>query len=156
MMLRSVLWRQVGLSKSINRLACVRSQGIYNLFYRKPFFIYTMLHVFKLWPLFQLLHHQQRLKNLLKNLLLKPPSLIDVCTTTIIQTCRPYHQPIIAVVEFEIYMYNETRTKPYTHTYHINLKDCGPMVLDALINIKNEQDPTLTFRRSCREGICGR
>ena len=32
---------------------------------------------------------------------------------------------------------------------------CGPMVLDALIKIKNEQDPTLTFRRSCREGICG-
>ena len=32
---------------------------------------------------------------------------------------------------------------------------CGPMVLDALIKIKNEQDSTLTFRRSCREGICG-
>ena len=32
---------------------------------------------------------------------------------------------------------------------------CGPMVRDALIKIKNEQDPTLTFRRSCREGICG-
>jgi succinate dehydrogenase / fumarate reductase iron-sulfur subunit len=32
---------------------------------------------------------------------------------------------------------------------------CGPMVLDALIKIKNEIDPTLTFRRSCREGICG-
>lgn len=29
------------------------------------------------------------------------------------------------------------------------------MVLDALIKIKNEVDPTLTFRRSCREGICG-
>lgn len=29
------------------------------------------------------------------------------------------------------------------------------MVLDALIKIKNEIDPTLTFRRSCREGICG-
>ena len=32
---------------------------------------------------------------------------------------------------------------------------CGPMILDALIKIKNEMDPTLTFRRSCREGICG-
>ena len=32
---------------------------------------------------------------------------------------------------------------------------CGPMVLDALIKIKNELDPSLTFRRSCREGICG-
>lgn len=37
----------------------------------------------------------------------------------------------------------------------MDLNDCGPMVLDALLKIKNEQDPTLTFRRSCREGICG-
>ena len=37
----------------------------------------------------------------------------------------------------------------------MDLNDCGPMVLDALIKIKSEQDPTLTFRRSCREGICG-
>jgi succinate dehydrogenase / fumarate reductase iron-sulfur subunit len=35
------------------------------------------------------------------------------------------------------------------------MDDCGPMVLDALIKIKNEIDPTLTLRRSCREGICG-
>jgi len=35
------------------------------------------------------------------------------------------------------------------------MKNCGPMILDALIKIKNEVDPTLTFRRSCREGICG-
>lgn len=41
------------------------------------------------------------------------------------------------------------------NTYPVDLDDCGPMVLDALIKIKNEQDPTLTFRRSCREGICG-
>ena len=40
-------------------------------------------------------------------------------------------------------------------SYEIDLNDCGPMVLDALIKIKNEIDPTLTFRRSCREGICG-
>lgn len=39
--------------------------------------------------------------------------------------------------------------------YAINTKECGPMVLDALLKIKNEQDGTLTFRRSCREGICG-
>jgi succinate dehydrogenase (ubiquinone) iron-sulfur subunit len=39
--------------------------------------------------------------------------------------------------------------------YYVDLKDCGPMVLDALIKIKDEMDPTLTFRRSCREGICG-
>ena len=40
-------------------------------------------------------------------------------------------------------------------TYQVDLDACGPMVLDALIKIKNEVDPTLTFRRSCREGICG-
>merc|ERR1712172_417698 len=45
--------------------------------------------------------------------------------------------------------------KPYLSTYPVDLDDCGPMVLDALIKIKNEQDPGLTFRRSCREGICG-
>lgn len=39
--------------------------------------------------------------------------------------------------------------------YSVDLKKCGPMILDALIKIKNEIDPTLTFRRSCREGICG-
>lgn len=40
-------------------------------------------------------------------------------------------------------------------SYYIDLKDCGPMVLDALIKVKDEIDPTLSFRRSCREGICG-
>ncbi|XP_028981891.1 succinate dehydrogenase [ubiquinone] iron-sulfur subunit, mitochondrial isoform X2 [Diachasma alloeum] len=39
--------------------------------------------------------------------------------------------------------------------YSVDLSSCGPMVLDALIKIKNEIDPSLTFRRSCREGICG-
>uniref|UniRef100_A0A343UXU6 Succinate dehydrogenase [ubiquinone] iron-sulfur subunit, mitochondrial n=1 Tax=Kumanoa ambigua TaxID=644273 RepID=A0A343UXU6_9FLOR len=53
------------------------------------------------------------------------------------------------------------RWNPYFHynpwftIYPIKLKNCGPMVLDALIQIKNIQDSTLTFRRSCREGICG-
>lgn len=45
--------------------------------------------------------------------------------------------------------------KPYLKEYEIDLNDSGMMVLDALLKIKNEQDPTLTFRRSCREGICG-
>jgi len=44
---------------------------------------------------------------------------------------------------------------PRYDTFEIDLDHCGPMVLDALIKIKNEVDPTLTFRRSCREGICG-
>mmetsp|Transcript_11855 Transcript_11855/g.37867 ORF Transcript_11855/g.37867 Transcript_11855/m.37867 type:complete len:283 (+) Transcript_11855:3-851(+) len=58
---------------------------------------------------------------------------------------------------FSIYRWNpdEPDTKPRLQKYEIDLAECGPMVLDALIKIKNEIDPTLTFRRSCREGICG-
>jgi succinate dehydrogenase (ubiquinone) iron-sulfur subunit len=57
---------------------------------------------------------------------------------------------------FKIYRWDpEKKQKPYLSTYPVNLDECGPMVLDALLKIKNEQDPTLTFRRSCREGICG-
>jgi succinate dehydrogenase / fumarate reductase iron-sulfur subunit len=60
------------------------------------------------------------------------------------------------VREFRIYRWNPDDGKnPRTDTYEIDLDACGPMVLDALIKIKNEIDPTLTFRRSCREGICG-
>ena len=55
----------------------------------------------------------------------------------------------------KIYSWNpEARSKPHFMTYPVNLEECGPMILDALLKIKNEQDPTLTFRRSCREGIC--
>jgi len=50
---------------------------------------------------------------------------------------------------------HEPEKKPELQTYKVDLDQCGPMVLDALIKIKNEMDPTLTFRRSCREGICG-
>jgi succinate dehydrogenase / fumarate reductase, iron-sulfur subunit len=58
--------------------------------------------------------------------------------------------------EFKIYRWNPDDGKnPQVDTYAINMDECGPMVLDALVKIKNEQDPTLTFRRSCREGICG-
>ena len=57
---------------------------------------------------------------------------------------------------FKIYRYDpDTGANPRYDTYTIDLDTCGPMVLDALIKIKNEIDPTLTFRRSCREGICG-
>jgi succinate dehydrogenase (ubiquinone) iron-sulfur subunit len=45
--------------------------------------------------------------------------------------------------------------RPHFTSYYLNLKECSPMYLDALIKVKNEMDPTLTFRRSCREGICG-
>ncbi|MFT0892128.1 succinate dehydrogenase iron-sulfur subunit [Pseudochelatococcus sp. G4_1912] len=57
---------------------------------------------------------------------------------------------------FNIYRYDpDTGNNPRMDSYHVNRDDCGPMVLDALIWIKNTVDPTLTFRRSCREGICG-
>jgi succinate dehydrogenase / fumarate reductase, iron-sulfur subunit len=58
--------------------------------------------------------------------------------------------------EFRVYRWNpDDADNPRVDTYHVDLDACGPMVLDGLIKIKNEQDPTLTFRRSCREGICG-
>ncbi|PZN32004.1 MAG: succinate dehydrogenase iron-sulfur subunit [Proteobacteria bacterium] len=57
---------------------------------------------------------------------------------------------------FRIYRFDpESGENPRMDTYELDLATCGPMVLDALIKIKNEIDPTLTFRRSCREGICG-
>ncbi|MDH3468980.1 MAG: succinate dehydrogenase iron-sulfur subunit [Gammaproteobacteria bacterium] len=57
---------------------------------------------------------------------------------------------------FLIYRYDpDGNDNPQTDRYDIELAQCGPMVLDALVKIKNEIDSTLTFRRSCREGICG-
>ena len=57
---------------------------------------------------------------------------------------------------FKIYRWNPDDGKnPQVDTYFLDMDKCGPMILDALIKIKNEIDPTLTFRRSCREGICG-
>jgi len=60
------------------------------------------------------------------------------------------------VRRFKIYRWNpDDEANPRVDTYEVDLESCGPMVLDALIKIKNEIDPTLTFRRSCREGVCG-
>jgi len=60
------------------------------------------------------------------------------------------------VKRFNIYRWDpDTGENPRLDTYTIDLDNCGPMVLDALIKIKNETDSTLTFRRSCREGVCG-
>jgi succinate dehydrogenase / fumarate reductase, iron-sulfur subunit len=57
---------------------------------------------------------------------------------------------------FKIYRYDpDSNENPRLDTYELDMDSCGPMVLDALIKIKNEVDPTLSFRRSCREGICG-
>ena len=60
------------------------------------------------------------------------------------------------VRQFRIYRWSpDSNEPPRVDTYDLDLDRCGTMVLDALIKIKNEIDPTLTFRRSCREGICG-
>lgn len=57
---------------------------------------------------------------------------------------------------YRIYRFDpDSGTNPRMDNYSVDLDDCGPMVLDALIWIKNKIDPTLTFRRSCREGVCG-
>ncbi len=61
-----------------------------------------------------------------------------------------------ATTEFRIYRWNpDDSANPRVDTYYVDRSDCGPMVLDALIWIKSKIDPTLTFRRSCREGVCG-
>ena len=58
--------------------------------------------------------------------------------------------------EFRIYRWNpDDGANPRIDTYFVDRDDCGPMVLDALIWIKSKIDSTLTFRRSCREGVCG-
>lgn len=57
---------------------------------------------------------------------------------------------------FEVYRWSpDDDENPSIDTYQVDMDNCGPMVLDALIKIKSEIDPTLTFRRSCREGVCG-
>jgi len=58
--------------------------------------------------------------------------------------------------KYNIYRWNEDDGEnPRLDTFEIDMDNCGPMVLHALIKIKDEIDPTLTFRRSCREGVCG-
>lgn len=60
------------------------------------------------------------------------------------------------VKTLQVYRWDpDSGENPRVDRYEIDLDDCGPMVLDAIIHIKNKIDPTLTFRRSCREGICG-
>ncbi|MFK7794259.1 MAG: succinate dehydrogenase iron-sulfur subunit [Gammaproteobacteria bacterium] len=77
---------------------------------------------------------------------------------SIVKKGRIFEAPATAknTKRFKVYRYNpDDGQNPSVDTYDIDLDNCGPMVLDALIKIKNEIDPTLTFRRSCREGICG-
>jgi succinate dehydrogenase / fumarate reductase iron-sulfur subunit len=68
----------------------------------------------------------------------------------------PKPQGATRLREYRIYRYDpDTEDNPRIDTYFVDLDDCGPMVLDGLLWIKNNLDPTLTLRRSCREGICG-
>ena len=56
----------------------------------------------------------------------------------------------------EVYRWDpDTDENPRIDSYHIDLDHCGPMVLDAILKIKNEIDSSVTFRRSCRDGVCG-
>ena len=69
---------------------------------------------------------------------------------------QPGQAPAAGKVVFEIYRYDpESDQAPRTQQYEVDLDECGPMVLDALLHIKNRQDGSLTLRRSCREGVCG-
>jgi succinate dehydrogenase / fumarate reductase iron-sulfur subunit len=60
------------------------------------------------------------------------------------------------IKRFIVYRYDPSNDEnPYTDTYEVDMDACGPMVLDALLKIKDQLDSTLSLRRSCREGICG-
>ncbi|CZT12095.1 hypothetical protein WAI453_007380 [Rhynchosporium graminicola] len=83
------------------------------------------------------------------------PSVTSPSQTSTIK--EPSIDPEAKTKTFHIYRWNpdEPTSKPRMQSYTLDLNKTGPMMLDALIRIKNEVDPTLTFRRSCREGICG-
>src|SRR4051794_5889960 len=65
-------------------------------------------------------------------------------------------KPAEHVKSFRIYRWDPEKTSnPQMDTFEIDRDHCGPMVLDALVKITDEIDPTLAYRRSCREGVCG-
>lgn len=78
-------------------------------------------------------------------------------SSTVSHPQDPCATPSPRMKTLKVYRWNpdEASKKPYMQTYEVDMNKTGPMMLDALIKIKNEVDPTLTFRRSCREGICG-
>ncbi|KAK9358888.1 alpha-helical ferredoxin [Lipomyces starkeyi] len=82
-------------------------------------------------------------------------STVRGMATATSEPARPANSP--RMKKFKIYRWNpdEPTSKPSMQDFDVDLNECGPMMLDAIIKIKNEQDATLTFRRSCREGICG-
>lgn len=60
------------------------------------------------------------------------------------------------VLTVKVYRWDpDADATPRLDTFELDRDQCGAMVLDALIQIKNDIDSTLVFRRSCREGVCG-
>lgn len=77
---------------------------------------------------------------------------------SVLQKGKEFQAPENAtrVKRFEVYRWNpDSGENPRIDIYHIDLDSCGPMVLDAILKIKNDIDSTLALRRSCREGVCG-
>ncbi|XP_043503090.1 succinate dehydrogenase [ubiquinone] iron-sulfur subunit, mitochondrial-like isoform X1 [Polistes fuscatus] len=77
-----------------------------------------------------------------------------------VKVCKKYDEKFekeTKMQTFRIYRWNpeKPKVKPFMQQYNVDLNKSGTMVLDALHVIKGELDPTLSFRRSCREGICG-
>ncbi|GFY77627.1 succinate dehydrogenase iron-sulfur subunit, mitochondrial [Trichonephila inaurata madagascariensis] len=91
------------------------------------------------------------------NMLFRELTKFGKCVSVHLRTAQTAAAAQSRVKTFSIYRWDPEKPseKPRMQNYEIDLDSCGPMVLDALIKIKNEVDPTLTFRRSCREGICG-
>ena len=83
------------------------------------------------------------------------PKTVPETQTSTVQESKPSEEKNMKT--FHIYRWDPDHPTEKTRmqSYELDLKKTGPMMLDALIRIKNELDPTLTFRRSCREGICG-
>ncbi|KAJ5745804.1 hypothetical protein N7520_010986 [Penicillium odoratum] len=89
--------------------------------------------------------------------LFRPASFARSYATVEAKNVEPTPSENPSMKTFKVYRWNPDTPseKPTMESYQLDLKKTGPMMLDALIRIKNEIDPTLTFRRSCREGICG-
>ncbi len=77
---------------------------------------------------------------------------------SIVKIGKTYPAPESAtnIKVFKVYRYDPSKNEnPSIDTYNIDMDNCGPMVLDALLKIKSDVDATVSLRRSCREGICG-
>ena len=60
------------------------------------------------------------------------------------------------VVKFSIYRYDPDKDeRPYMQSLEVELLPTDKMLLDALMRIKQTTDDSVSYRRSCREGVCG-